>query len=42
MIAILIALCVLVLLTVVTILAFDLASSVKPTRFSHFDNWQNL
>lgn len=42
MIAILMALCVIVLLTLVTILAFDFASTVKPTEFSHFDNWQNL
>ena len=42
MIAILMALCALVLLTLVTILAFDFACSLKPTKFSHFDNWQNL
>lgn len=42
MIAILMALGVLVLLTLLSILAFDFASSLKPTEFSHFDNWQNL
>lgn len=42
MIAILMALSVLVLLTLVTILAFDLACRLRPAEFSQLDNWQNL